>query len=80
MAPPGLTPDIVAAGHRLFLDGMHHVYLIVAGVAVVAGLLALLVRAPEPEQEPAVPAEEPAVPADGPPGPAEEPAVAGPVR
>ncbi len=48
-APPG-TPDAVVraitqASHLSFLDGMHMGFLVSAGVAVVAALLALLVKA-----------------------------------
>jgi hypothetical protein len=42
----------VDAAHRLFLDGTHLVFLIGAGIAVVAGVLALFVREPKPAAVP----------------------------
>lgn len=52
LAETGMSPGAVRqfvdtvtrAAHQTFVDGMHTVFLVAAGVAVVAGLLSLLVR------------------------------------
>ncbi|ASR37243.1 hypothetical protein BAY61_22115 [Prauserella marina] len=41
---PGVLAAITSAAHRTFVEGLHDVFLIAAGVTVLAGFLALLVR------------------------------------
>ncbi|MFD0489094.1 hypothetical protein ACFQ0O_21105 [Saccharopolyspora spinosporotrichia] len=46
-----LVRTVTTAAHHTFVDGMHVVFAVAAGVAVVAGLIALFIRRPEPQPE-----------------------------
>ncbi|QUH06066.1 MFS transporter [Saccharopolyspora erythraea] len=46
-----LVRTVTAAAHHTFVDGLHVVFVIAAAVAVVAGLIALFIRRPEPQPD-----------------------------
>ncbi|EWM18590.1 MFS transporter [Kutzneria sp. 744] len=46
-----LTTTLTTAAHSTFVDGMHLVFLISAGITVVSGLIALIIREPKGAEE-----------------------------